>query len=180
MRRRSGFGWFDLIIGILLVLLGILTFVRPGMILTGLLYLYGIIAVVMGIADILLYIRVERYTSFGPIVSMVSGILSVMAGVMLLVYPGTGVMVLSLLLPIWFIAHCISRLSHLSMIRVVSGNGAYYFSLILNIIGLILGFMMILRPWFSLAATGWIIGLYLILLGIDSIIMGLGNMGMRR
>ena len=47
MRRRSGFGWFDLIIGILLVLLGILTFVRPGMILTGLLYLYGIIAVVM-------------------------------------------------------------------------------------------------------------------------------------
>ena len=86
MRRRSGFGWFDLIIGILLVLLGILTFVRPGMILTGLLYLYGIIAVVMGIADILLYIRVERYTGFGPIVSMVSGILSVMAGLMLLVY----------------------------------------------------------------------------------------------
>ena len=29
MRRRSGYGWFELIIGIMLVVLGIFTFIRP-------------------------------------------------------------------------------------------------------------------------------------------------------
>ena len=149
MRRRSGFGWLELIIGILLILIGIFTLLRPGSVFSGLLFLFGIIAVIMGIADILLYIEVERYTGFGPVVSLISGILSVMAGIMLLVYPGAGVMVLSLLFPIWFIAHCISRLAHLGVIRLLSGAGEYYFTLVVNIIGLILGFLMILRPMLS-------------------------------
>ena len=54
----------------------------------------------------------------GPAISLVTGILSVMSGVMLLVYPGAGALVLTLLFPIWFIAHCISRLSHLHHIRI--------------------------------------------------------------
>ena len=179
MRRRSGFGWLELIIGILLILIGIFTLLRPGSVFSGLLFLFGIIAVIMGIADILLYIEVERYTGFGPVVSLISGILSVMAGIMLLVYPGAGVMVLSLLFPIWFIAHCISRLAHLGVIRLLSGAGEYYFTLIVNIIGLILGFLMILRPMLSLTAVGCIAGAYLILLGIDSVVMAFSNMGLR-
>ena len=35
MRRRSGYGWFELIIGIMLVVLGIFTFIRPESTLTG-------------------------------------------------------------------------------------------------------------------------------------------------
>ena len=58
---------------------------------------YGIVALIMGIADIVLYVRVERYTGFGPMVSLVSGILSVMAAMMLLVYPNAGKWVLSML-----------------------------------------------------------------------------------
>lgn len=64
----------------------------------------------MGIVDILLYVRVERFTGFGPIVSLISGALSVMTGVMLLVYPNAGKWVMSLLFPLWFLAHCIGRL----------------------------------------------------------------------
>ena len=90
----------------------------------------------MGIGDILLYIRMERFIGFGPVISLISGIVSVMAGIMLVVYPGAGVMVLSVLFPIWFIAHCISRLSHAGTIRLFSGNGMYYTTLILNGVGL--------------------------------------------
>ena len=35
MRRRSKFGWMELILGILLIVLGIFTFLRPGSVLTG-------------------------------------------------------------------------------------------------------------------------------------------------
>ena len=180
MKRRSGFGFLELIIGILLIVLGIFTFINPGHALTGLVFVYGLIAVGMGIADILLYVRVERYTGLGPIVSLVSGILSVMSGIMLLVYPGAGKWVLSLLFPIWFFAHCISRLAHVNTIRTLAGNAAYFFTLVLNILGLLLGCMMILHPVLSLMSISYIVGFYLLFLGIDSVVLALSRLGERK
>ena len=179
MRRRSGYGWFELIIGIMLVVLGIFTFIRPGSTLTGIVILYGLVAVITGISDLIFYVRTERYTGFGPAVSLISGIFSIMAGVMLLVYPGAGRWVMVLLLPLWFIAHCVSRLSHLNFIRVTAGEIYYWFALIVNIIGIILGIMMIARPMLSLFSAGFLIGTYLILLGVDSIMVGAGKLGFR-
>ena len=98
---------------------------------------------------------------------------------MLLLFPGAGMVVLTVLFPIWFIAHCISRLVHLGHIRYVAGKGIYYFSLVVNIIGLILGFIMFLRPLFTLTAIGCLAGIYLILLGIDAIVIALSRMGRR-
>ncbi len=179
MRNRSGFGWLELVIGIVLIVLGIFTFVNPGTALTGFVVVYGAIAVVMGIADIMLYVRTERYTGFGPVVSLIAGILSVMSGVMLLIYPDAGKFVLSLLFPIWFIAHCISRLFQLHLIRITTGSGIYYFTMIVSIIGLILGFMMLFRPVLTLLSASYIAGIYLILLGIDGIVMAFSSVGSR-
>lgn len=179
MRRRSGFGWLELIIGILLVLLGILAFARPGAVLTGLVIVYGVAAVIMGVADIVMYIQVERYTGFGPYMSLISGILSVMSGVVLLVCPQAGIVVLTVMFPIWFIAHCISRLAHIGHIRYIAGEGVYYFSLVINIIGLILGCMMFLRPVFTMTAISYLAGAYLILLGIDAIVIAFSRAGTR-
>lgn len=180
MRRRSGFGWIELIEGILLILLGGYTFVNPDRALTGFIVLYGIIAVAMGIADILLYAHVERFTGFGPTVSLISGALSVMAGVMLLVYPNAGKWVLSLLFPLWFIAHCVSRLASLNRIRLFAGNFPYYFTLILNVLGLVLGCIMLIDPLASLLTLRLIISVYLILLGIDCVILACSKLGSRK
>ena len=176
-RRHSGFGWMELIVGILLVILGIFTLARPGALLTGLVFLYGLAAVVMGIADIVLYIHVERFLGFAPTLSLISGILSVMTGVMLAAYPEAGVLVLTILFPIWFMAHCISRLAHLGHIRFVAGNGIYYFTMAVNIIGLLLGFLMLLNPLSTLTAIRLFAGFYLILLGIDSVVTAFSPMG---
>ena len=180
MRRRSGFGWLELAIGIILIALGVLAFAKPDLALTSLVFAYGVAAVVMGVADIILYIEVERYTGFGPVLSLIAGILSVMSGVMLVVYPRTGVVVLNVLFPIWFIAHCIARLSHLYHIRLIAGRGVYGLILAINLIGLVLGVMMLLSPLFTLAAIRSFASLYLILLGVDSVLMAASRMGMRR
>ena len=180
MRQRSGFGWLELAIGILLIVLGVWMFSNPGLALTTLVFAYGIAASIMGIADILLYIQIDRFTGFGPITSMISGILSVMSGIMLLAYPKAGVLMLTLLFPIWFISHCISRLFNMAHIRFVSGKKIYIFMLITNIIGLILGFMMLFRPLFTLTIIRYIACAYLVLLGIDGVVMALSRMGMKR
>ncbi len=177
MRRRSGFGWLELATGILLIVLGIWTFRNPDRALNGLAYAYGIAAVIMGVVDILLYIRVERYTGFGPVVSLISGILSVMSGMMLMLYPRTAALVLTVLFPIWFIAHCISRLTHVGYVRLTSGDLTYYLVLIINVAGLVLGCMMLLSPLFTLTAMRYFACVYLVLLGIESIITAFSNMG---
>ena len=66
---------------------------------------------------------------------------------------------------------------HLPYVRLEAGNGIFYYGLVTNIIGLILGFMMLLKPLFTLTVIRYFAGIYLILLGIDSIVMAFSPMG---
>ena len=90
MKRKTGFGWSELIVGLLLILLGIFTFIRPESMLTGAVVIYGVIVIVMGVEDLVVYARLSRFTGFGPTLSLVSGIMSVMCGVMLIANPNVG------------------------------------------------------------------------------------------
>ena len=179
MRNRSAFGWGELVVGIALVVLGIFTFARPSSALTGIVFVYGLLAVVTGIADIAFYVKIERHTGFGPVVSLITGILSILAGVLLLFNPDAVKWAMALLFPLWFIMHCISRLTHLPVIRLTAGSGYYYCTLIVNILGLILGFVMIVNPMLSLFSVSYVIGLYLLLAGIDPLVLAVSSIGKR-
>ena len=173
MKKYSGFVWMELVVGVLLILLGVFTFLRPGSLLTGIVAVYGLIAVITGVHDILSYIRLEKYTGFASFVSLISGVLSVMCGCMLLLYPGAGKWVLSLLFPIWFMAHCISRLAHVYIIHMTGRKFFYWFSLTVNIAGLALGILMVFNPvltFMTMRFMGYVAAVYLILLGVDSIV----------
>lgn len=177
MRNRSRFGWIELIEGILLIILGIFSFVRPGSIISGFIIFFGLIALCIGILDIIFYVKTEEHMGFAPTLSLISGSLSVLAGLMLLVYPGAVKWAFVLFFPMWFIAHCISRLSQLPTIRIWSSKFHYYFVMIVNIIGLCLGVLMLIRPVTALISLSILIGIDLILLGIDNIILAVSKMG---
>ena len=179
MRERSGFGWSQFIMGICLILLGVFTFMKPRSIFTGIAVLYGVAAVITGICDIILYIKEERFTGFGPAVSLVSGILSIMTGIVLLTFPGIAEWIVALLFPLWFITHCISRLTHTGLIRFMAGEFYYWFTMIVNILGLVLGFLMLFEPFLTFFTVGYLVAFCLIAFGIDSIIMAFTNMGSR-
>ena len=173
MKRRYNFGWSELVVGLLLILLGIFTFARPESMLTGAVVIYGIIAIAMGIEDIVIYVRMSRFTGFGPILSLISGILSVMCGVMLLANPNVGKWALTILMPIWFIAHSIAGLTRSDFIRLVGNAVYYYLSLILNVLGLIIGIIMIFSPamsFLTLRVGTYIVAAYFVLFGIENII----------
>lgn len=175
--HMSGFGWLEGVSGLLLFLLGIFTLLWPNKALTTFVIVYGLIAVLMGIKDIVFYVKVEKYTGFGPTIALISGILSVMAGVSIVIYPDAGKWLLSLLFPLWFIAHCISRLSHLGHIRMLTGRVYYWFSFILNILGIVLGVMMLIDPVASLLGASYLVSFYLILFGIEGIITACSGLG---
>ena len=179
MRDHSGFGWLALIVSILLVLLGIATFIWPEAALESFVMVYGVLAVATGIMDIVFYARVERHTGFGPMTALVSGILSVMCGFMLLVYPSAGQWAMTLLFPLWFLTHCISRLAGLHTVRRLTNRFTYWFTLVMNVLGLVLGVMMLAQPWVSLLSLEYLVSFYLMLLGVDCIILACSRLGSR-
>lgn len=112
----------------------------PSRALAGVTYLYGILALVTGIIDIVFYVKLEQRTGFGPGLSLAGGILSILAGLMILLYPSAGAWALVVLFPIWFIAHC-SPLTRLPLVRLAARAAITYFTLVLNILGIVLGFI---------------------------------------
>ena len=172
MIHHSGYSRVRLAEGIVLIILGVLTLIRPNLVYTGAIVVYAILAIGIGILDIVAYVRQEMYTGFGSVVALVTGILSVMTGCMLLLHQDAGKTVLLILFPIWFIAHCISRLTRLNFIRFTFGDLHYYFTLVVNIVGICLGVIMLLEPQITFLTLGGILGVYLILLGIDSVWLG--------
>lgn len=177
MKRRSGFGWIEFISGLCMLLLGIITIFRPQGMFTRFAVIYGVVAVITGVHDIVFYIRSERFTGFGPIISLISGILSVMVGTILLAHPGMGAWALSILFPVWFIAHCISRLMHVNLIHYAAGKAFFYISLIINSLGLVLGIMMLFQPIFTFVALGTLVGIYLIASGVETMIIAFSKIG---
>ena len=175
MDRRSDIGWTELLVGIVLIILGIFVIKQPVGIITWIVVVCGLIAILSGIADIVLYVKMERFTGFGPVISLVTGILGVMAGFMLMVHPGAGTWVIAMILPIWIIAHCISRLSHLQYMKMHFGSTYYTISLILNIVGLIVGILLVFRPMVTIFSMGVLVGAYLILEGIECIVTAVGG-----
>lgn len=179
MRKRSGFGWIEFISGFCMLMLGIFTIFRPQSMFTWIAAIYGLLAVITGVCDIVFYIKAERYTGFGPNISLISGILSVMAGTILLAHPGIGKWILSVLFPLWFMAHCISRLTHLNTIRFAAGMVYFCISLVINVLGLILGVMMIFQPYFTFVTAGALVGIYLIASGVETMVIAFSEMGSR-
>ena len=179
MKKGRALGIVELILGILLILLGLFTFLHPSSVLGGIAAVYGAIALITGIADIVFYAKMERRTGFGPVVSLVTGILSVIAGILILFNLSAGAWLVAPLFPFWFLALCISRLAQLPFTRMTSGSAAFWFSLVLNILGLVLGVLLLANPVLSILSSGWIIGAYLIALGMDSLFYALSLLSNR-
>ncbi len=170
---NSKFKWGELIVGILLIVLGIVTIIKPESILTSAVVIYGVIVIVMGIEDLLKYVRIASFVGIGPTLSLISGILSVMCGVMLISNPNLGKWALTVLFPIWFIAHCISKLTRVRFMSRFQDSFYYSFSIVLNIIGVILGFVMFFSPslsFMSIKIVCYLVAIYLIIFGIENII----------
>lgn len=170
MLKRNEWKWIDLLAGILFILISIYTFTHPGLTLSGFVVTYGILAVISGVADIAFYVRLERHTGFCPVVALITGILNIMLGFFLIMNSEIGAMTAALLFPIWFIAHCTGQLMNIGFIRLCGGAVQYWAALIINILGIVLGVLLLLNPFASAVSMVYIAGSYLLFMGIGHII----------
>ena len=63
--------------------------------------------------------------------------------------------------------------------RFLAGTTFYVFDLIINLLGIVLGVLMLLTPQVTILSMNLVIGFYLLLLGVDCIIEACTKLGAR-
>jgi uncharacterized membrane protein HdeD (DUF308 family) len=167
----------NIIEAILLIVLGIYSLSNPVKTIKAFTVIYGIVAIIIGIVDIYIYYKAEGFVGFGPITALIGGILSVVAGIILISNPNVGTWIFTIIFPIWFIAHAVSSMTHLNLIKEVIGMGYYWFTLVVDILGIVVGIMLVFNPQASFLTMSFLIGFYLLMLGINHVSLAFFDIG---
>lgn len=101
MREKTGWG-FLLFRGILELLIGAITLARPGVTLVALIYVIAIWAIAMGFIEIVACFDFP-FSAGSKVLLVIGGLLWIAIGVLLILFPGSGIVTVILLLGIFSI-----------------------------------------------------------------------------
>lgn len=153
--------------GVLLVIAGILAVLMPAIAALAQVVLLAWLLVLGGAFEIVHAIQTRQAKGFGW--KLVSGILTLVLGVLLLVRPVTGVAALALLIGAFFLVGGIARAILAFQLRPLGGWGWILFDALLSIA---LGVLIAIGwPQSSFAVIGILVGLWLIAAGIWRIVL---------
>ncbi|HPJ00889.1 MAG TPA: DUF308 domain-containing protein, partial [Enterococcus sp.] len=96
------------------------------------------------------------------------GIFDLIIGIYLFFNVEIGLLALPFIFAIWFIVDSIISLAEADIFKSAS-KGYYWFVVILNIIGIILGVMLFFNPIVSAFTLAFLVGFYLMMIGISLI-----------
>lgn len=162
--------WFFILLeGIIFLILGMFAISQPFFTTLSVEFFLGVLLVAVGLAQIIRGVTNRRDTRL--LTTLVGGIIALIAGGLLLAYPVTGALTLTLLVAVFFILDGIAKIVNALQFRPVRGWGWLLFS---GVISLVLAGL-IFSGWPSTA--GWVIGLYvgiyLLFLGISLIMLSI-------
>lgn len=170
MKETKIYGTIEMILGILMLILGLFTLFNMGKPLSTFVYVFGVMSILLGIAEIITFIVVVAKSDWSPSGSLILGILNILMGILLLTNVWAGMVSLTFLVPFWMIFICVSRLFELNSIRKYAGVGTYWYSLIINVLGMVIGFIMLFFPGSHVYAMGLLAGIYLVLEAIEMLV----------
>lgn len=158
MRRQRG--WF-LALGLIMLAAGISAVVFPFMATLAVAVSIGIVLVVAGIAQFVHAFSVRKWRGF--LLTLLSGLLSLVVGSLVLIYPGTGILSLTLLVGTFLLAGGALKALLAFRLRPLAGWPWLLFS---GCLAMLLGVLVV---WMWPSAAGWVLGL---LVGIDLVFSG--------
>jgi uncharacterized membrane protein HdeD (DUF308 family) len=160
--------WMLLIAGLAALVFGVLSFIYPGMTLAILVSFYGAYALVDGIFRVIASVNQgERGQPWGFL--LISGIISILAGIVTFFYPGITAAVLYWIIAIWAIVHGILEIAAaIQFRRIVPHDWALALGGVLSIL---FGVLLFLYPASGILTLIWLIAIYAVLYGIVQIML---------
>ncbi|MEU4320221.1 HdeD family acid-resistance protein [Nocardia fluminea] len=159
-----------LVTGLLAVVLGIIVLVWPGPSLLVAGILFGIYMVVSGIFQLIAAFTHLPSTSF-RVLSFISGVLSLIIGVFCFRDDLTSIVLLGLFIGISWLFRGVAVLFAALSESGVPGRGWQIFY---GIISALAGVVLIVWPISSLATLVWVVGIFLIVIGVMEVITAFG------
>lgn len=149
------------------MVLGLVMICWPNISAVAICYLMGAVCIVVGIYEII------RYFDLGLIgvlfrYDLFLGIMSVLAGILLVLHPDGGVVILPVVLGFYIILASVFSIQISTEARHFGFSG-WWGALLLGIAGAILGVLMILDPFRGAAALMVFTGISLLVTGVESI-----------
>lgn len=169
-QKNKNVNWANLVLGIIYIIVAIIAFKDPTVSLYSIAILLGISVILSGIGEITISRTINRYyVDDNYSLRMISGIVQIILGIVILVDINTTFIALPYIFAIWFIFTSVMGIILSSPLRLIA-NGVWTTLLILNILGIILGVMMISNPLSGYVTIVMLVGLYFLILGIRTII----------
>jgi uncharacterized membrane protein HdeD (DUF308 family) len=153
--------------GLIAIVLGILLLADPQASLKTVIYLFGIMVIVYGVARAVSGLMGHMESRSAGIVG---GILAVIAGVAIIAWPKMSALTLLYIIAGWAIITGVVDIGG-AFVSDVSG-GRRLWSVITGVVSVIFGLVLFFYPADGALALLWLIGVYLIVLGFMRIIVG--------
>ncbi len=153
--------------GIANLMLGLVALMWPGLTLYILVIFFAVNIMFVGIVELFRPV-VEKDTKHG-VLSVILGILGIVAGLYLLSNPMVSVSIVALLVAFWAILFGIGDLM-LGFVDSSSNAGYRVLFVLIGVLSVLFGFYLIFYPATSLLAFIWILGLYAAITGVLYII----------
>lgn len=166
---KKGFNLIHFILGLILLVTGLVSFFNPLRSLVAIVVVFAITALLEGVMQLAFRSRLNDYTGYQSRTILISGVLDILIGLLLLFNINAGLITLPYIFAIWFIIDSIGELL-VSDVFKSSNNGYYWFKIIMNVLGLILGIMMLFNPIVSALTISFLVGFYFLTAGIDFIV----------
>lgn len=166
-KKLNSFINSSICVSIMFIFLGIIMVIFPKTSLTVLSISLSILLILNGIY--LIIIDVKLNDRFIPIDMLPTGILSILLGAIMLIYPNTLSIIIPIVLGTWVIITSILKLRLAISLRNFK-NTPWILILIISILSIICGFILILNPTITSITLTLFIGIMIIVYAISDII----------
>ncbi len=162
--------WWSLMIrGVLAVIFGMLALFAPAKTLDFLIVLFGIFVLVVGLVATLGAIM-HRKESENWWLILIPGVAGIVIGIISMAMPAFTQTVIIYLIAIWALVSGIGQLySAMKLRRDVEGE---WMPILIGIISIVLAVLLFTRPLDAAATVMWLVGLFVLVIGILWILMG--------
>lgn len=166
IKKLNSFINFSICISIMFIIIGIIMVIMPKMSLEILGVILSVILIINGV--ILMITDIKLNNNFIPVDILPASILSILLGIMMLIYPNILSIIIPLMLGTWFIMTSIFKIRltlYLSKIK----NTPWILLMLISILSIVCGFILILNPIDSSVAITLFIGIVIIVYAISDI-----------
>ncbi|MFD1672525.1 HdeD family acid-resistance protein [Agrilactobacillus yilanensis] len=168
-KYERGFDWSEFASGILFILLAIYFFRRPSVALGSLVVLAALLAIIRGIVSLSSYSKFRRIMPISWTM-VVAGIVDILIGLVFLFDNAIGSLAIAYLFAIWFIVDSIAGILTSNHLKNF-GTIWFVLSIIFDALGLILGIMMLIRPFYAAFTVTFLISWFFLIIGINNVIV---------